>query len=198
MSNLNLPHLYDMTYLTDGSSMVVKQQGSNEQEGNTKAMTTEINANDAQPLATPSEATASTAEAWQLPSLTLELPRGIEETGSIMKTSTEKVSLPMVPNQEMEKVADDTNKEVFHTPIIKDEQVTKTRDANAAINDEGDIHDFDEMLDMDTLYGSGGLSYPFDNEPTGNTDRKTHPNDSEVKGKAHTNAVEKESEASDT
>lgn len=108
-----------------------------------------------------------------------------------MKTSTDEVSLPVVPKQETERAIDDINDELFHTLIINDQQVTKACGDDAAIDDEEDIKDFNETLDMDTLCGSGGMSYLFDNEPTGNIDGQTHPKGNVTRDKAPANVVDK-------
>lgn len=85
------------------------------------------------------------------------------------KTSTEEVSQSVYPTKEEDKPANRTNEKVFHTPIVNDKKVTKNRSADATNDDEVVKHDFSEMLDMDTLYGAGGLPYPFDNETSGDT-----------------------------
>lgn len=70
-------------------------------------------------------------------------------------------------------------RETPNTAVVTNEantkQETKTHGANPVINGEKDIPAFDDVLDMDSLCGLGGLPYPFDNEQTRTTDGQTQP-----------------------
>lgn len=70
--------------------------------------------------------------------------------------------------------------EVFYTPNLNDQEVTKRVGTDATHNEEeGTIPVFDEMLNMDVLYD--GLSYPFDLVSAGGTKQETYT--TEVAGK---------------
>lgn len=87
---------------------------------------------------------------------------------------------------------------MFHTPIINGQHVTKSHGVDAVNDDKGDMHDFDKMLDMDSLCWVGGLLYPFDNEPARNKDRQTYPTDDTVRDEGHIPDVGKKLDAPKT
>lgn len=103
----------------------------------------------------------------------------------VSRTSTEDVSQYVVLTEETNKPADSTSEEMFHTTIVDDQDVTKNHGVEATTKDEGSIPNFDEILDIDTLY-EGGLVYPFDNETTGNKEGQTHPTDDATRDEDHT------------
>lgn len=124
-------------------------------------------------MVAPFEIVAPIFEDWQLPSPTPEPPRKKEDTTTVIRISTKEVSQPEVPYQIPKKAGENTNEEVFHTPYVDDQLVTKTCGAEATINDEENIPAFDVVLDMDSLCGSRVQTYAFDNKQTATIGRKT-------------------------
>lgn len=57
-----------------------------------------------------------------------------------------------------------SNEQVFHTSIINDKHVTKRSGIDATNEDERSLLEFDEMLNVDTIYR--GLLYPIDQVST--------------------------------
>lgn len=115
-----------------------------------------------------------------------------------MNPSNEEASQSVVPNHEANKLTQNAKEEVFHTSNLNDQQVTKGHGIDAVIDDEGDVHGFDELLDVDSLCRAGGLPYPFHTELVGAIDEQSHLTNSTARDKAHIVDVEKEIEAPNT
>lgn len=165
----------------------MNEQGRNQRVGNTGASTMKALTKNAQPFAilkktTPAVAqvtlplpppistttivtvassttslinTASVNSAKDFPSLTHPPQPPFEPAPPLKKKAQTE---PPLPNTETP--VEKSIEEEVTTFVIDDQQITKRRDTEATNEEEGNVLEFDEMLNMDILYGQG-LPYPF-------------------------------------
>lgn len=179
-------------------------QGSQANEGTTRAITKGVTTSSAQPSATLSKATLPSTEVKQLPTQVAQ-DQSIQQGPSLMvpsqqnaqhkdlpcptpppppkeetympaiETSNGEVNRPVTSSDQTETPIEGNKEEVFHIPNIDDQQVTKRGGTEATDEVDRAIPYFDEMLDMDALYKLA--HYPFDTEIVEDAGRGTHCND---------------------
>lgn len=90
-----------------------------------------------------------------------------------MKTPNVEGKPPFALADHTEMPIDGVNEELFLTPNVDDQQVTKRGGIDATNEEEGSIPEFDKIINVDAII-YGGLLYPFNQSLPETTTKETN------------------------